>query len=689
MDLGEVLSFVKANESEIEALAQQGVENLTDLVTLRDDDVRQVFTRAVPRNKVLNLISNLRAGSFPPCEQKELAVLTTSSSTVQPPTSSPEAVQHPTRPSSPSPSQHSSPKRPSTTRSAVGSRRLSFAPLAADDENKNDLEADPDYAAKPGPTPRGPNEQSRFPVNPIPCPTNADLNEAAAEGWLRATEAAISRMAGNTNMIYDYLAIATANTPAEDAFDDAPEGDPATAWRLILEDLQPDAEDTAETLKEERSLIFKEPSDSMKEYLKRMKRKNKQINRKMEHPEDEEEQVSILIGNILDDRYAGVLDAVIVADVPPSFEVIRKRLLRKERHLERLSKRQIRFNLRQDASHAFPGGAPGHHEQRGNYAIAISMERYIQNMVEQYEATNGGPLRKRRTPLPADFSCEDSSAVITTVSDRKMYHRMVGKLNWIASTLRADVAFAVSQVASKVKDPTERYAALVRHILGYLKKTAALTMVYSAKGSVVEDDTDGVQMMFEDVDGLEALGKDEDHGLFSTSKGDDGAGQHPVLEAYVDADLGGAAHRKSTTGLIILVSGNVVHWSSKRQTTTSTSTFESEIKGALTAALQVKYFRNLMRSFRFDVVAPTLVACDNLGVVSVLTASDNRLKAKHVGLAFYTVRELQLNGVVEYHHVRSDRNLSDILTKSLVASKHSSVVYRLFSKGFGYYKSVD
>ena len=67
------------------------------------------------------------------------------------------------------------------------------------------------------------------------------------------------------------------------------------------------------------------------------------------------------------------------------------------------------------------------------------------------------------------------------------------------------------------------------------------------------------------------------------------------LVAYSDADFpGNVSDRRSTSGVVLMLNGAPVSWSSRKQSCVSLSTTESEYVAATTAAKEVAWMRRLL-----------------------------------------------------------------------------------------------
>jgi hypothetical protein len=107
----------------------------------------------------------------------------------------------------------------------------------------------------------------------------------------------------------------------------------------------------------------------------------------------------------------------------------------------------------------------------------------------------------------------------------------------------------------------------------------------------------------------------------------------------------------------------VVKYYCKRQNTVETSSYGSELVAmriALEAILEVRY---KLRMMGISIEPTSTILCDNQAVIINTQFPTSSLKKKHNAVAFHKIREAVSAGIVRTAHVRSEHNISDILTK--------------------------
>jgi len=82
---------------------------------------------------------------------------------------------------------------------------------------------------------------------------------------------------------------------------------------------------------------------------------------------------------------------------------------------------------------------------------------------------------------------------------------------------------------------------------------------------------------------------------------------------------------RQSTGYVLILSGGVVSWKSRRQDCVSLSTSETEYVAASQCGQEVVYLRQILRDFGFPPTEPTRIYEDNLACVAM---SENPVRRK-------------------------------------------------------------
>jgi hypothetical protein len=126
---------------------------------------------------------------------------------------------------------------------------------------------------------------------------------------------------------------------------------------------------------------------------------------------------------------------------------------------------------------------------------------------------------------------------------------------------------------------------------------------------------------------------------------------------------------RSLLGMISVLAGGAISWSSKCQTTAAQSTLEAKYNSATAATRDVLWLRKMMEDFKVPPVCPTTIYCNNQGAIA--TSKDDMFHpcTKHIAMKFHLVREKTEEGDVVLYYVPTAEMVADFLTKSLPREK--------------------
>jgi hypothetical protein len=135
---------------------------------------------------------------------------------------------------------------------------------------------------------------------------------------------------------------------------------------------------------------------------------------------------------------------------------------------------------------------------------------------------------------------------------------------------------------------------------------------------------------------------------------------------YADADLAGdIGTRKSTTGFVVVLSGGLVHWMSKLQSTVALSTAEAETNASVEAVKQIMHFRLFMRELGMGQEGPSIVFEDNQAAISIAQKEEQSKRSKHYAIKAAFLSDSYKRGFFRYAKVGTKEQLADAFTKAL------------------------
>jgi hypothetical protein len=138
------------------------------------------------------------------------------------------------------------------------------------------------------------------------------------------------------------------------------------------------------------------------------------------------------------------------------------------------------------------------------------------------------------------------------------------------------------------------------------------------------------------------------------------------MTVYVDADH---AHdlvtRRSITGILVTLNNTPIRWIYKRQKTVETSTYGSELVASRVDTELILEVRYMLRSLGVALDGPALMLGDNMSVVLITTVPSSVLKKENKAIAYHRVREAIAARIMRFAYIKSEENVSDVLTKPL------------------------
>jgi hypothetical protein len=149
------------------------------------------------------------------------------------------------------------------------------------------------------------------------------------------------------------------------------------------------------------------------------------------------------------------------------------------------------------------------------------------------------------------------------------------------------------------------------------------------------------------------------------------------MTVYVDADhANDLVTRRSITGILVMLNKTPVRWISKRQKTVETSTYGSKLVASRVATELILEIRYMLWSLGVALDGPALMLGDNMSVVLNTIVLSSVLKKKHNAIAYQRVREAIAARIMRFAYIKSEENVSDVLTKPLSNEKFHYLMKR-------------
>lgn len=234
----------------------------------------------------------------------------------------------------------------------------------------------------------------------------------------------------------------------------------------------------------------------------------------------------------------------------------------------------------------------------------------------------------RKTSLPAIpwqiLPQATKASELLSADLHRLYQRIVGKLLYLTTKTRPDIANAVRDLTKHLDAPMEEHLKAARRLVSFVTST-------------------------------------HDQFLAITPEPVD-----TYVEAYCDSDFAGDPDtRRSVTGFVIFFCGVAVAWRSKAQKLVTLSSSEAEYVALTDCIKDIIFVRNLLQSIQWKIQGPIVVHVDNIGAIFIANNFSAEGRTKHIDTHLNFIRDLIEHEIVTIKYVRSHDNVADIFTKNV------------------------
>jgi hypothetical protein len=270
---------------------------------------------------------------------------------------------------------------------------------------------------------------------------------------------------------------------------------------------------------------------------------------------------------------------------------------------------------------------------RQNHQVTLYQDAYVRKTLEQFSM-----LECRAVSTPLDPGASETLVPYqgTASEDQiKLYQSLIGRINYLATQTRCDIAFTASILSRFLVNPAPAHIRSAKRVLQYLKGT----------------------MM---------------HGI---TLGGLKYGPHDLdIRLYTDSDYAGDRHTyRSTSGYVSFMAGGPVSWQSKRQSVVAQSSTEAEYIAMSESTKEAIWIRYLLEGLNYtgqDLECITLSG-DNQGALSLAENPTFHRGSKHIAVRYHLIRQEVEEGRLRLAYIPTDHMPADGLTKALKSPAHA------------------
>lgn len=272
----------------------------------------------------------------------------------------------------------------------------------------------------------------------------------------------------------------------------------------------------------------------------------------------------------------------------------------------------------------------GLHLQVDREQLKIDQTSYIESCAQRFQVENAKPVK---TPMEIKLDLSKSNSNKDNLCVLK-FPKLLGAVNYVMERSRPDVNFPVNALSRHtLSADEEKYRYLVR-VLNYLNSTKELSLVYHSNQDAAP------------------------------------------LTAYSDASWASEQDRKSTSGYVVLVFDNLVHYKTRKQSLVALSTAESEYIALSECAREVMWIKNVLTDMELN-VGSSVIYVDNQAALKLAASSGNYNRIKHIDLKYHFIKDLVSGNFINLCYVNTNDNLADMFTKVIPKCKLDSAMKNL------------
>jgi len=286
---------------------------------------------------------------------------------------------------------------------------------------------------------------------------------------------------------------------------------------------------------------------------------------------------------------------------------------------------------------------------RAARTATLDQELYVTQALARF-----GLSECKTAPTPESTGQEEEMGGDEPAEDPQRFMELVGTLLYAAICTRPDIMHAVMRGTRALQAPLHRDVVAAERVLRYLAGTKTMGLTFGGAAVVAQ--------------GLKEMGgrNGASSGGSSVAAASSGAAAPVRVSAFADADWANDRNdRRSVSGWVVKLDGDVVSWSAKKQGTVAQSTCEAELYAEGAAINEVLWQRGLLGELGVLVADGSVVHGDNQSTIAVSKNGVKSERTKHIDIKWHFIMEKVKEGIVQLVWISTDKQQADIFTKPL------------------------
>ncbi|CAH9119111.1 unnamed protein product [Cuscuta epithymum] len=239
---------------------------------------------------------------------------------------------------------------------------------------------------------------------------------------------------------------------------------------------------------------------------------------------------------------------------------------------------------------------------------------------------------------PASFPIEQNHSLATAsgppLADPEPYRRLLGRLIYLAVT-RPDLTYSVHVLSQFMQAPGQAHWDAALRVVRYLKGSPG-------QGILLRSDSD------------------------------------LSLTGWCDSDWAACPlTRRSLSGWLVFLGHSPVSWKTKKQSTVSRSSAESEYRAMAAATCELKWLKALLLSLGVNHTKAIPLFCDSQSALHIARNPVFHERTKHIEVDCHFVRDAIKENLIAPSYVPTTVQLADIFTKALGKTQFQFLLRKL------------
>jgi len=259
---------------------------------------------------------------------------------------------------------------------------------------------------------------------------------------------------------------------------------------------------------------------------------------------------------------------------------------------------------------------------RSARSLTLSQSLYVSDLLTKHGHWAGMavshdvdcPLEEGTTLSSVDQPTIDSPEYDDMAPRREAYMSIVGGLLWLANMTMPHLAYPASQLSRFLTNPGPSHFAACIRVLVYLRSVPNQVLRFTPNAT-------------------------------------------RLLDTYVDSNW---ATKFSCSGSLVFFYGCLFHWFSKMQHSVSLSSAEAEYFGAMMAARELMWIRDLLFDLGIMLNGPSVIYSDSRSAILMAFDPIAFKKTKHILRSAEFLRDSVAKEIVTLQHVAGKANIHDV-----------------------------